>query len=106
MSLRRSVLRLDRQIRARRFLHGFWPVCLTCRCPVDSEELVAGEEGVTDYAEVLFKHHGSEELCRFEFGSRNWDDHDLRQFMATANVFDPHHAGDGEHIAVSTTENP
>lgn len=104
MSLRRSVLRLDQQIRATRYLHGLWPLCLTCGRPVDSEELVEGEEQVTTYAKVLFKHHGAEELCTFDFGSTNWDDHDLRQFMASVALFDPTKAGEGESAGTITGE--
>lgn len=104
MSLRRSILRLDQQIRAKRYLHGLWPLCLTCGRPVDSEELVEGEEQVTTFAKVLVKHHGAEELRTFDFGSTNWDDHDLRQFMASADWFDPMHAGDGSDVRANTGE--
>lgn len=47
------------------------PMCHTCLRDVDYEELV---EAGHNYAKVLVRHHGAEELHTFEFGRRmNWN---------------------------------
>ena len=84
------------------------PICRTCLRVVDGEELVAGyardEHGNTsqyDYAEVLVKCHGAEELVRFEMGSTDWTDEDLKKAMHRTRFFDPlGHADDGRLVVV------
>lgn len=66
-----------------------WPLCQTCGRPCDSETLVEGRPGETDYARVLVKHHGSEELRTLHFGTRVWDFVTMGKYVQAAHWFDP-----------------
>ncbi len=64
--------------------------CMLCNRPSDSEEFVEdsrGERG--NFAKVLVKCHGTEELGTFEFGSSDWDESDLKSAMQRRAWFDP-----------------
>ena len=72
------------------------PICQTCLKPVDSEEWVGGyardANGNTtqyDYAEVLYRCHGAEELVRFNMGSTDWTSDDLQRAVQRTRIFDP-----------------
>ena len=53
-------------------------------------------EATRDYALVLVKHHGAEELRRYDMGSRNWDMQDVKQRMDKTQWFNPSQVGEGE----------
>lgn len=53
----------------------------------DYEELV--EVGPT-WCKVLVRHHGQEQVHRFDFESVEWDERDLRSRMRGRRWFQPH----------------
>lgn len=93
MTLRRSRMGLFQYVSAPSVRPSRGALCLTCGRTCDSEELVEGYPGESTYARVLVRHHGAEELRQFDFGSTNWDHHDLRSMMQRTHWFDP--VGDG-----------
>lgn len=64
--------------------------CMICLRPTQSEEFVEESRGEKNYARVLVRCHGAEELRTFEFGSSEWDDTDLKRAMQRCAWFDPH----------------
>lgn len=89
MALIRTSQSLEQRIHSPSVKPPGGPVCMTCGRTVDSESLVEGMPGQTTYAKVLVKHHGAEELRRFDMGSVEWDDYELASHMRRANWFDP-----------------
>ena len=90
-SLRRSLMTFDQQI-------GFRPLdanrcgayCMICNKPTEKEELVEEQRGAVNFARVLVRCHGAEELRTFEFGSSDWDyGLDLKRAMQRCAWFDP-----------------
>ena len=63
--------------------------CLICRRPTDSEQMVDEARGQRNFARVLVRCHGDEELRTFEFGSSEWDHTDLNRAMQRCAWFDP-----------------
>ncbi len=64
--------------------------CMLCRRPSDSEEFVEEHRGESgNFAKVLVRCHGTEELGTFEFGSSDWDESDLKSAMQRRKWFDP-----------------
>ncbi len=47
------------------------------------------EDSTGTWTDVLVKHHGAEEVKRFEFESRTWGWVDLRQMLKLVRWFDP-----------------
>lgn len=82
-------------------------VCLTCGKLVDYEGVVEGyptspQQDGTTWCKYLVRHHGSEELRRFDMGSSNWDYQDAAQLAQRTNWFDPTaHEGLGLGVTVS-----
>lgn len=96
MSLRRTVLGLDRFITSPVKWDVTGPVCDICQDVVDYEELVEGEPGWgKPWAKVLVRHHGAEELRTFDFGSVEWDHEDLKRYMQRVRWFEPKEAEEG-----------
>ncbi len=105
--LRKTKLALPRYIRSAPKADLTGPVCATCNRVVDYEALVEGYPGVEDSQErvvipaggetckVLVRHHGAEETCVFDMGSRLWGPSDLRKWMQRKRWFDP--LADGGH---------
>lgn len=60
--------------------------CDLCKKLVDWEGVV--EDGPT-WVKVLVRHHGSEQLHTFEFGSREWGWDDLERHMRGMRWFEP-----------------
>lgn len=89
MPLLRSRAALGNLVIAPDVQSAIGPVCLTCGRVVDSEEIVEGYAGESQWVKVLVKHHGAEELRRFDMGSTNWDERDLASMMRRTNWFDP-----------------
>lgn len=75
------------------------PLCLTCGRDVDGEELVEGEPGTHDYARVLVRHHGAEELRTFRMGTIDWSPDELASRMRGADWFDPRVEAGGDAVA-------
>lgn len=89
-SLRRSLTTFDQILSFRPLaVNRCGAFCKTCLKPTDSENLVEEQRGATNYARVLVRCHGSEELGTFEFGSSEWDEHDLKRAMQRRVWFDP-----------------
>jgi hypothetical protein len=63
--------------------------CMICLRPTASEEIKEEVHGDKNYARVLVRCHGSEELRTFEFGSKEWDSTDLKRAMQRCAWFDP-----------------
>lgn len=63
--------------------------CMICNKPTDSEQFVEEKRGDHNYARVLVRCHGAEELGEFEFGSSDWDESDLKRAMQRRAWFDP-----------------
>lgn len=105
--LRKTCLTLPRYIRSAPKADLTGPRCALCDKVVDYEALVEGYPGVENLeqhviepaggetAKVLVRHHGAEEVCTFDMGSRNWGPTDLRKWMARKRWFDP--LADGGH---------
>ncbi len=105
--IRRTVLSLERYIRAPVRWDVTGPVCALCTVDesdpqvLDEETLVEGSPGYedgngmimkdseSDFCRVLGKHHGCEELRTFEFGSKTWGPSDLKKYMQRVRWFDP-----------------
>lgn len=51
--------------------------------------MVEERRGDHNFARVLVRCHGAEELRTFEFGSREWDGEDLKRAMQRCAWFDP-----------------
>lgn len=47
------------------------------------------KDSTATWCEVMVKHHGAEEVKRFEFESRTWGWGDLRQMLKLVRWFDP-----------------
>jgi hypothetical protein len=64
--------------------------CMTCLKPSDEEQFVEESHGAKgNWAKVLVRCHGGEELRKFEFGSEDWDETDLKRAMQRCAWFDP-----------------
>lgn len=89
-SLRRSTMTFDQQISFRPLeANRCGAYCMICNRPTQSESLVDEQRGQKNFARVLVRCHGAEELRTFEFGSSEWDDTDLKRAMNRCAWFDP-----------------
>ena len=91
-SLRRSIMTFDQQLAYRPLdANRCGAYCMICRRPSDEEQLVEEVHSPKrNFARVLVRCHGSEELRTFEFASENWDaDTDLKRAMQRCAWFDP-----------------
>jgi hypothetical protein len=68
---------------------GYAPLCQTCARYLDSYAIVEGYPGESETCRVLGRHHGSEELVRFDMGSKEWDFEDLASHMRGHVWFSP-----------------
>lgn len=74
-------------------------ICMTCRKPVDSEEIVEGYPGRDTYQRVLYRCHNAEELVTYEFDSVEWDERDSTRAVQRHRHFDPFgHADEGRLV--------
>ena len=74
-------------------------ICMTCGRLVDEEGVVEGyplydangslNRDATTWAKWLVRHHGGEELRKFDMGTTNWDYADVAQMARRTNWFDP-----------------
>ena len=64
-----------------------WPTCDLCVAPLDKIELVE-RDGPTA-VKVLGHHHGQEELCTFELGTRDWEPDDVQRAVRGHRWFRP-----------------
>lgn len=63
---------------------------MICNRPSDEEQLVEESHGKRgNFARVLVRCHGAEELRTFEFGTEAWDETDLKRAMQRCAWFDP-----------------
>lgn len=63
--------------------------CVICNRPTTSEQIVEEQRGDHNFARVLVRCHGAEELGTFEFGTREWNSDDLKRAMQRRAWFDP-----------------
>lgn len=64
--------------------------CMICNRPTDSENVVEEHRGDVNYVRVLVRCHGAEELCTFEFASKDWTyEDDVKRAMQRRAWFDP-----------------
>ena len=89
-SLRRSIMSFDQQIAFRPLAQNrCGAYCMICNRPSDEELMVEEQRGSRNYARVIVRCHGQEELRTFEFGSQEWDASDLKRAMQRCAWFDP-----------------
>jgi hypothetical protein len=95
--LRRSIMTFDQQLAYRPLEQNrCGAYCMTCLRPSDEEQLVDEARGPrANWAKVLVRCHGAEELRMFEFGSEDWTyEDDLKRAMQRCAWFDPRQIGD------------
>jgi hypothetical protein len=87
----RSFVPFDRQIGAKPLVqNAVGAFCRTCLKATDSENLVEESRGDHNWARVLVRCHGAEELGHFEFGSKDWTyELDLKRAMQRRAWFNP-----------------
>ena len=96
MTLRRVIVSRMSGLRKRVETGALGPVCKLCSdkegkpIQIPSMQLVESLPGDgKDYARVLMKCHGQEELVEFKMGSVEWDFEELRKLVNKQNWFDP-----------------
>jgi hypothetical protein len=52
------------------------------------------------WVEVVVSCHGAEDSARFDYASREWDEHDLRRSMHSWRWFDPARQADNVSVDV------
>ena len=78
------------------------PQCDICRKVVDKEEQVDESRGRKgNWIEVRVFCHGAESTVkRFDYESKEWDEHDVRRSMNSHRWFEPDAVGEVTHFQV------
>jgi hypothetical protein len=89
----RKIVSFDQQIALRPLAqNALGSFCCVCRGPVDSELIEEEFRGLTkNGVRIRAKCHGKEEIVAFEFGSMDWDEHDVKRAMQRIAWFHPSH---------------